>query len=325
MRVVLVDASRTVLKIMTGLLEKRGHTIYPFTDGPEALRHIGANFDVDALISAAELPSLSGLEMCWETRLLSTRRRPIYIILMSSNCDRETLTEALDSGADDFIGKPPVAEELYARLRAAERLASTQHELFRLATTDSLTGVLNRRAFFERAEALFARDPSQIAVSAVMFDIDHFKRVNDAHGHGVGDDVIRAVAQAAQATAETVGRLGGEEFAILLEGSSLADAVALAERLRLVVGRLQFETDAPLKITCSFGVSDWRTGDSIDELLRRADMALYEAKQNGRDRVVAAALELEPATGDDRKGVVRSTIRGAGEVGYESVAAALSA
>jgi len=158
-----------------------------------------------------------------------------------------------------------------------------------------------------------------------MFDIDHFKRVNDAHGHGVGDDVIRAVAQAAQATAETVGRLGGEEFAILLEGSSLADAVALAERLRLVVGRLQFETDAPLKITCSFGVSDWRTGDSIDELLRRADMALYEAKQNGRDRVVAAALELEPATGDDRKGVVRSTIRGAGEVGYESVAAAQSA
>jgi two-component system cell cycle response regulator len=325
MHVVLVDASRTVLKIMTGLLEKRGHTACPFTDAPDALRHIGANFDVDALICAAELPSLSGLEMCWETRLLSTRRRPIYIILMSSNCDRENLTEALDSGADDFIGKPPVAEELYARLRAAERLASTQHELFRLATTDSLTGVLNRRAFFERAEALFARDPSQIAVSAVMFDIDHFKRVNDAHGHGVGDDVIRAVAQAAQAMAETVGRLGGEEFAILLEGSSLADAVALAERLRLVIAQLQFETDAPLKITCSFGVSDWRTGDSIDELLRRADMALYEAKQNGRDRVVAATLELEAATGDDRKGVVRSTIRGAGEVGYESVAAALSA
>jgi two-component system cell cycle response regulator len=316
MRVVLVDASRTVLKIMTRILEERGHAVCSFTDGPAALKYIAANFDVDALITSAELPSTSGLEMCWETRLLSTRRRPIYIILMSSNDDTETLTEALDSGADDFIGKPAVAEELYARLRAAERLASTQHELFRLASTDSLTGVLNRRAFFERAEGTFSADHSQIPVSVIMFDIDHFKRVNDAHGHALGDDVIRAVAQAAQAATETVGRLGGEEFAILLAGKALGDAGALAERLRNAVAVLQFETCAPLKITCSFGVSDRRPGDGIDELLHRADKALYRAKQNGRNQVVVAGPEPPPELNADGKSVVRSKARGAGEVDH---------
>jgi len=92
MRVVLVDASRTVLKIMTRLLEERGHSVCAFADGPEALKHIAANFDVDALITSIELPSMSGLEMCWETRLLSTRRRPIYIIVISTEADATRLS-----------------------------------------------------------------------------------------------------------------------------------------------------------------------------------------------------------------------------------------
>jgi len=136
MRIVLVDASRLVLKIITGLLEARGHAAHSFTDGPEALKYIKSNLDVDALITSVELASMSGLEMCWETRLLSSCRRPIYIILMSSNYDRHKLTEALDSGADDFIPKPIATEELYARLRAAERMCSMQRELIRLAAID---------------------------------------------------------------------------------------------------------------------------------------------------------------------------------------------
>jgi two-component system cell cycle response regulator len=310
MRIVLVDASRIVLKIITGLLEARGHVVHPFTEGPEALRYIKTNLDVAALITSAELPSMSGLEMCWETRLLSTCRRPIYIILMSSNYDRHTLTEALDSGADDFIGKPPVAEELYARLRAAERLASMQHELFNLATTDPLTGVMNRRAFFDVSQTICAADHGSGPVSAIMFDIDHFKRVNDVHGHGTGDDVIRAVAQAAKAGSAMVGRLGGEEFAILLEGRSISDAAVIAEHLRLTIEGLQFATgDQSLKVTCSFGVSNWRPGESVDELLRRADVALYEAKKNGRNRVVAAEAESSMTPDGYRSSVVRSSGR----------------
>jgi two-component system cell cycle response regulator len=310
MRIVLVDASRVVLKIITGLLEARGHTVHPFTDGPEALKYIDHNAYVDTLITCAELPCMSGLEMCWEARLLSTSRRPLYIILMSSDHNRHSLTEALDSGADDFIGKPPVAEELYARLRTAERHASTQRQLFTLATTDHLTGVLNRRAFFETAKEMLAGDASSIPVSAIMFDIDHFKRVNDVHGHAKGDEVISAVAQAAMAGAPIVGRLGGEEFAILLEGQPISDAVALADRLRLTIADLQFETNAePLKITCSFGVSEGRPGENVDQILRRADMALYEAKKNGRNRVVATQSELASAPDEHWSGTIRSTTR----------------
>ncbi len=100
---------------------------------------------------------MSGVELCWETRLVATSRRPIYVVMMSSQYDQRSLIEALDSGADDFIGKPPLAEELYARLRAAERLASMQRELIRLATIDPLTGLCNRRGFFEQASEACAR------------------------------------------------------------------------------------------------------------------------------------------------------------------------
>src|ERR1700676_3690334 len=138
MRVVVVDPSRTVLKAVSRLLAVDGHEVSSFLDGPEALAHIKSDAGVDALIASAELTTMSGIELCWETRLLSGRDRAIYIILMSSNSDQKHLINALDSGADEFIGKPPAKEELYARLRSAERLVRLQRELIRLATTDPL-------------------------------------------------------------------------------------------------------------------------------------------------------------------------------------------
>jgi diguanylate cyclase (GGDEF)-like protein len=289
MRVVLVDPSRTVLKFVGRLLEARDHEVLAFTDGEAALDCIRSDLKVAALITSAELISMSGLELCWETRLLATCDRPIYVIMMSSSQDRHKLIEALDSGADDYIGKPPVAEELYARLRAAERVAAMQQELVRLATTDSLTGVFNRRAFFERACDACARAQAGAALSVILFDIDHFKRVNDLYGHDVGDRAISAVAREAAAESALVGRLGGEEFAMLLAGRGLDDALAAAERLRGKMSALQFDTShGPLTITASFGVSAWEAGDTIELLLKRADVALYAAKTGGRNRVIAA-------------------------------------
>ncbi len=132
MRVVLVDPSRTMRLFVTRLLEAGGHEVRPFADGPEALACMRADTEVDALVTSGELATMSGLELCWETRVLAGRDRPIYVILMSSSIDKSRLGEALDSGADDFISKPPVADELYARLRAAERLGAMQRELVRL-------------------------------------------------------------------------------------------------------------------------------------------------------------------------------------------------
>jgi two-component system cell cycle response regulator len=289
MRVVLVDPSRTVLKLVGRMLEARGHEVRAFTDGQAALDCIKSDLGVGALITSAELVSMSGMELCWEARLLATCNRQIYVILMSSSQDRHTLIEALDSGADDYIGKPPIAEELYARLRAAERVAAMHDELIRLATTDPLTGVLNRRAFFERAREVCARADAGGTLSAIVFDIDHFKRVNDLYGHDVGDRAIRAVAQAAANEELIVGRLGGEEFAALVDGHALDHALALAERLRQKMASLKFDTShGRLTLTCSLGVSEWESGDTIDLMLKRADVALYAAKTGGRNRVVAA-------------------------------------
>ncbi len=198
MRVVLVDPSRTMRLFVTRLLEAGGHEVMPFADAPEALACMRADVEVGALITSGELGEMSGLELCWETRVLAGRDRPIYVILMSSSIDKSSLGEALDSGADDFISKPPVADELHARLRAAERLGAMQRELVRLASVDALTGLHNRRVFFELAENARERCADHGALSAIMMDIDHFKRINDVYGHDVGDEAIAAVAQAAE-------------------------------------------------------------------------------------------------------------------------------
>src|SRR6266567_3596859 len=155
MRVVVVDPSRTVLKFIARLLATRNHEVRTFVSAREALECVRSDLSVGAVITSDELlpiSEMSGIELCWEARLLATCRRPIYIILMSCDRDQHKLIEALDSGADDFIGKPPVAEELYARLRSAERLANMQQELLRLALTDSphrraqSPGVLRKRS-----------------------------------------------------------------------------------------------------------------------------------------------------------------------------------
>jgi two-component system, cell cycle response regulator len=203
-------------------------------------RHLTTSSDrkVSSLLASAQLNSMSGLELCWETRLLSGRERPIYIILMSSNSDQQHLINALDSGADEFIRKPPVGEELYARLRSAERLLRLQNELIELASIDPLTHVFNRRAFFDRAQ-LLCRGASPLA--AIMLDVDHFKRINDTYGHDVGDQVLGAIGREFQSENAVVGRLGGTEFAILIGGASGEAAVEHAEYLRARVAALSFD------------------------------------------------------------------------------------
>jgi diguanylate cyclase (GGDEF)-like protein len=271
---------------VTRLLQARDHEVRPFADGADALACMCEDGDVDAMITSAELGEMSGLELCWETRILAGRDRPIYVILMSSNIDKQKLGEALDSGADDFISKPPVPDELYARLRAAERLGTMQRELVRLASCDPLTGLHNRRVFFERAECASQRCPM---VTAIMLDIDHFKRINDVFGHDIGDQAIAAVAQVIATEGAVTGRLGGEEFALLLEGRTIEEGVVIAERLRTQTSALRFETaHGIMTLSCSFGVSERKHGENIDDLLKRADVALYAAKTGGRNRVVAA-------------------------------------
>lgn len=299
MRIALVEPSRTTRLIVGRMLEARGHEVLPFADELEALALIKADYSIEALITSAELKHISGLELCWETRLVATCRRPIYVLMMSTQYDQRSLIEALDSGADDFIGKPPLAEELYARLRAAERILSMQRELLRLATTDPLTGLCNRRGFFEQATEACARVvPPDGSLSAIILDIDNFKHINDSYGHETGDEAIRACANTARIQEALTGRLGGDEFALLLEDRMLPQAVEIAEELRLKLAGCPFDTGKDrITLTWSIGVGEGRSGETVDQILARADAALYSAKLGGRNRVVGvhAGLLARPA------------------------------
>jgi two-component system, cell cycle response regulator len=296
MQIVVVDSSRVVLQIIASLIEPQGHAVHAFTDSQQALDFLAATPSVRVLITSLEVRPLSGLEICWEARLLAEDRRPLHVITMSSARNVRILAEALDSGADDFIEKPPSAEELNARLRAAERLTTMQEELIRLAETDSLTGSFNRRAFFARARSAAEQHRRPGGISAILLDIDHFKRINDEHGHDVGDVAIKAVADLIAGDG-IAGRLGGEEFAVILPGRGLVEAAVRAERLRVAAqGRSIRAPNGTIRLTCSFGVSTWTDGDDcVEALVKRADIALYAAKSGGRNRVVPYTDEADLA------------------------------
>lgn len=286
MQVVLVDPSPVIQGAFMRLLKSQGHATQAFSSSYAALETIRKEATIDALICSAELSPMSGVELCWEVRLIAGDRRPFYILFTSSNCGEQHVVEALDCGADDFISKPPRPQEFCAKLRVADRLVKLQRELIRLAVTDPLTGIYNRRAFFEQATVVCQRVEQDGPLSAILFDIDHFKNINDLYGHAVGDEAIRSVAIGTQRNYPLVGRLGGDEFGILLSGQSLVGAVAVAEALRRSFAEVQLNTKGgDGRLTCSFGVSEWQPGDDPDDLIRRADLALYRAKSEGRDRV----------------------------------------
>ncbi len=304
MQLVLVDPSRAVQRIMTQLIEPGQHRVHAFNHSSDALACIAANQDIRAFITSGEIDGISGVDLCAAARRVAGPHHPLYIILMSSLNDPHLLAKALDNGADDFIRKPPIVEELQARLRLADRVTLMQRDLIRHATTDFLTGLLNRRAFFEETRAACKRAEEGNPLSAIIFDIDHFKLINDTYGHDVGDVVLQEVAAQARTVEGFAVRLGGEEFCALVE-RDLVDAMGIAEELGSSIRNLNFKEHGSFEISCSFGVAEWRRGETIDRLLRRADIAPYQAKTTGRDRVVSSDSFLVTKDHEDWQGAAR--------------------
>lgn len=215
---------------------------------------------------------------------------------------RGRLGTPLLSGDGRSIGALVVFTRARRRFTAADRaaladfasLVAAAHDLWLQASRDALTGALTRRAFLDAAEGALARHQrSERPLAAVMFDLDHFKAVNDIHGHAAGDAVLRAVSAAvaeALRAGDMLGRLGGEEFALILEGSTATHAIEVAERLRETVAALRIPGFPGLSVTASFGVAAAsRDCLSVEELLARADGQLYAAKRSGRNQTRAAA------------------------------------
>jgi two-component system cell cycle response regulator len=289
--VVVVESSRVMARGVANLLAQRGHASALFTDSVEALAHVRANEDVDAVLTGLETTPLDGFETCWALRLIANAGRPLYVIAMSSLAHTRSLSEVLDAGADDFISKPLIAEELHARLRAAERMTRMQRALWHQALSDPLSGLLNRRAFLERVTH-WAQDTTRPgSIGLILADLDHFKQINDRHGHACGDEAIRRVGavchDCAQSHAGAAARFGGEEFILALPHRNAGESAAIAQTLRRNIAATSFNagSGAFVAISASFGVAALYPGEAVEIAIKRADDALYAAKAGGRNRV----------------------------------------
>ena len=243
------------------------------------------------------MPEMDGVEVCRAVR--SSAREPyLYIILLTAKGHQSEIIEGLEAGADDYITKPFDLQELKARLRSGKRILELQEQLVTAreqlriqATHDSLTGLFNRMAILEALDREVTRsNREQKPVAVIMADLDHFKNINDTHGHQAGDAVLRETARRMLASLrayDSVGRYGGEEFFVVVPGSDLDAAVELAERLRQDVSAEPVcVAGAMISTTLSLGLAVSTAGlDRADPLLHQADEALYAAKSAGRNRV----------------------------------------
>lgn len=323
----IVDDDPASIRLIEKYLALSGYEVLKASNAQDALR-IVLDQAPTIVITDHDMPGTTGSDLC---RILRQHEgvRFVYIVMMTSSNDIAHLVEAFEAGVDDFVAKPVNPQELLARLRAGmriakleadvehrsreihllnaemakanEQLALMNDQLRKMAVTDDLTGLPNRREAMNRLREMWAADDRYgCAFGCIMIDLDHFKEANDTHGHAVGDEVLQDVAHALREqvrACDVVFRIGGEEFLVLCPHTDLNGTMACAEKLRKNIDEMTFDRRGrKLHVTISLGVAHRQSDmETPDDLLRRADEALYASKRAGRNRVtraepVAAAL-----------------------------------
>ena len=296
MRILIADddrASRTLLKTT---LKKLGHEVVDVDDGNKAM---GVLLDPDGprlAILDWMMPGADGPTVCATIRQRATAY--VYVILLTARDRQADMVEGLGAGADDFLTKPLDVIDLTARLRSGERVIELQQRLLESqaalqheATHDRLTGLWNRGTVVDHLEGELNRTRREGAsLSALLVDIDHFKRINDTYGHAAGDQVLCDISRRIRSQLrayDAAGRYGGEEFLVVLPGADAADARAVAERIRdSVQGTPVTGESFSHAVSVSIGVACTdAVGFELSALIRVADEALYRAKAGGRNRV----------------------------------------
>ncbi|MBB5277643.1 two-component system cell cycle response regulator [Rhizobium rosettiformans] len=270
---------------------------------PQAAVFEAAENSFDLVIVNGNLEDYDPLRLCSQIRSLE-RTRFIPILLITEQGDEQMIIRALDLGVNDYIVRPLDPNELIARSltqvrrkRYNDRLRNSVRQTIELAVTDALTGLHNRRYLDTHLRTLFARAKVRgRPLTICITDIDRFKQVNDVYGHDAGDEVLKEFAGRIRSTvrgADLACRFGGEEFVVVMPDTPAEAAAAVAERLRGMIEARPFQLrsgETPLMLTASMGIATLMPGiDTPEQLLKQADRALYEAKNSGRNRVVAAA------------------------------------
>lgn len=297
--ILLVEDSATTKALLTRYLGGHYQLLHA-RDGEEAWEMLVARADIDLVITDIQMPRLTGQQLL--IRIRKSDRPSLVnmpVIVMTTADDNADRNLAFLNGANDFINKPIDELELQARVNVHYRLARTIRELeanrqllAEQATTDPLTRLKNRRAFFENGEKYLAHARRfGTDLSVIVSDIDFFKKINDTYGHQVGDEALvmlsRTLGQLTRGD-DTLARLGGEEFAVLLPDTNRLGAAVLAERIRISVESEKLVVgDRVVTMTLSSGIASLRVdgGQTIGDLVNHADRRLYLAKQKGRNRI----------------------------------------
>lgn len=308
MKVLVADDDLTSRTLISALLARRGYDVQQARDGSEALAMLSAQDPPRLVVIDWMMPGLEGVEVIERTR--DGENRPyIYFILLTSKTEKAEVIEGISRGADDYIAKPLSSpDELYVRVRTGRRILELQQKLetanksLMLASrTDPLTGLLNRRAIFDDLGNLPSDRRGRY--SLIIADIDRFKEINDTWGHEAGDKVLREFAGILSGGfhgSDMIARIGGEEFlaAVFEDDSGAVTARAEMTRLRVAENEFRLGRRNSVRITCSFGVHHpvSSPGSDLDTIFRRADKALYEAKRQGRNRVIVFSPDMETPT-----------------------------
>ena len=298
MQILIAEDDPISRRLLQATLEKWDYQVVAACDGAQAWDRLQEAEAPRLAILDWMMPGLSGLEVCANVRQ-QAREPYTYILLLTARTQKQDLVAGMESGADDYITKPFDAQELKVRLRAGRRILDLQAELVAArevlreqATHDPLTCLWNRSSIMDiltRELAKAEREASSVGV--IMADLDHFKEINDTFGHLAGDAVLSEAAKRMQASMrsyDAVGRYGGEEFLIVLPGSTNSTAVHLAERLRSAISREPVRlAESSVAFTLSLGVSKSIPGEGMSPelVIRAADEALYRSKELGRNRV----------------------------------------
>jgi len=296
--VLIADDSMVVRAVVRGHLESAGYVVIEAEDGEAAI--VAAQGQrPDVILLDIEMPGMDGHQVLAELKSTDGVGQ-IPVVFLTNRAGMDDVVTGLRGGAHDYLKKPFEAAELVARVAAAsqvkrlqDELRARNDELDRLSRTDSLTGLFNRRHLTEQIEllqrtAVRHADP----LGLVLLDIDHFKSINDNHGHPAGDQVLRAFATRLKEqtrAADVAGRWGGEEFLVILPRTDLDGARELAERIRTATAAqpvILGETEISMTVSggCALGPSA-----AVEELISTADACLYQAKQSGRNRIIVAS------------------------------------
>jgi diguanylate cyclase (GGDEF)-like protein len=302
LRVLVAEDNPIFQAMLGGILDKWGYETVRARDGEEAWKVLQSEESPRLAILDWMMPKLDGVEICRRVRALG-REPYVYIVLLTARTESRDLVEGMDAGADDYLTKPFRNHELRVRLRAGRRILDLQEDLMRArealreqATHDALTGLHNRGSILDILHRELARGGREGQPLALLLaDLDHFKQINDTSGHLAGDAVLRATAQrmkSALRSYDSVGRYGGEEFLVVLPGCHGDSACNQAERIRQAVESAAVEYgDERLHVSCSIGMAhrEQPTAADANGLIREADVALYVAKNLGRNQVAAFA------------------------------------